>query len=376
MVDAVRRGNRRSGIDTLMNLFRILFLLRVARPREIPGIRGRHQALTVPEIRSRLLQEQPDLAANTVRRWLNQMESEHFHVERIETGGDERPRVVFWTLHRNSPLHELRFNEVDAMATYVTYDQLLPMVPPTLRGMLAERREAAERWLSGMWRFEKGAAKWPVQRLSILRSGWIERPPTIDADVLEAIYDALRGCRTLLVDYHSLHAKLEGLPSEQFETSPLRVVQHSDGRLYLLVPRGPELHHDPDSVNNFHSLAVHRIISAHVGDARATVDPEADADAARMTGFGNRGPILLVADIGPPLATRLRESPINETQKISPSGRSDLSWRLEVRLDLTWELEWWLLSNSPDVEVLEPYRVRATLRDRLALAAGRYARSH
>jgi hypothetical protein len=186
----------------------------------------------------------------------------------------------------------------------------------------------------------------------------------------------LRGCRTLLVDYHSLHAKLEGLPSEQFETSPLRVVQHSDGRLYLLVPRGPELHHDPDSVNNFHSLAVHRIISAHVGDARATVDPEADADAARMTGFGNRGPILLVADIGPPLATRLRESPINETQKITPSGRGDLSWRLEVRLDLTWELEWWLLSNSPDVEVLEPDRVRATLRDRLALAAGRYARSH
>ena len=356
-----------------MDLFRILFLLRAARFRTIPGIPSKCQALTVREIGDRLNESRRStigerVADNTVRRWLNQLHDEGGHVQRL-LGSDGSH---YWALDADSPIHDVRFNEMDAVTALIAYKQLQAIVPPVMRGLLEDRKRDAERLLEKMAGLGNKTTKMPLERLTILRRGSIEPPPSVSAYVVQEIYDALKSGWTLWVRYHSLYDKIQRRPPVEFVTSPIRLVQHGDGRLYLLVPRIPELRHDPESKALFHSLALHRILKARCGEPRSRLDPEVEAAAMAMTGFGERGCINFAAQVADDLAIRLEESPINESQRISSSSSTELPKHLTVTLDWSWELEWWILSNGPGIVVLAPPELRKCIVERLNKAVARY----
>lgn len=360
-----RKPNRRAGVDTLMNLLRILFLLRTVSFREVEGWPGSsYPALTAAQISERM---DAGVALKTVKGWLAKLQDAGF-VESLPCPG----RETHWMLDKDSPLHDFKLAEVDAVNKLIAHSDVLATVPADMRVELQALKRKMEDRLRNMVSFGTSGTRMPLERLTILQRGAIESPPRANDDVMSAVYEALWHKRRLQLTYHSSQRQQRNERAEVFETSPIRLVQHRDGRLYLLVPSADMPTPDPGPTLPFKTLAMHRILAATCLDKKADYDPSIDKAAVEMDGFGYRGHILLVANIAQRFAFRLEESPVNNTQQLSPSGSTDLPIRLEVEVPWTWDLEWWLRSTGADVEILEPPELRSEMAQNLQKAASRY----
>ena len=81
--------------------------------------------------------------------------------------------------------------------------------------------------------------------------------------------------------------------------------------------------------------------------------------------FGGRKPVRLSARVSPSLGHILAESPLAAGQRL----RGD---RLDVQVIDSWELRWWILSQSDGIEVLRPAALRREIGMLLHRAAARY----
>ncbi|MDO9014231.1 MAG: WYL domain-containing protein, partial [Polynucleobacter sp.] len=82
--------------------------------------------------------------------------------------------------------------------------------------------------------------------------------------------------------------------------------------------------------------------------------------------FGGGEPIELEALVSVELATLLKESPLNATQQLLSD---DTGFRLKVAINDSWQLQWWILSQGAQINVIAPgmlrSRVQSVLRDTL-----------
>jgi len=179
---------------------------------------------------------------------------------------------------------------------------------------------------------------------------------------LEMIQDAVLNCRQVEVSYRHPGAD----SASELPLHPLGLI-HRGQITYLLATA-----YQYQDVRLF---ALHRIESALLLD-RPVVTPEGfDIDEALRQGLGQFGSgrtIRLVARVDKWLALHLQETRLSEGQTLTPLP--DGSWRLDAEVLETWQLEWWILSQGPALEVLEPKDLRDHIHRSLKKAARQYKR--
>lgn len=205
------------------------------------------------------------------------------------------------------------------------------------------------------------------------QAGWRDRvrlvmptqpllPPKVNEDVLEVIQDAVLNCRQVQVSYR--HPGADS-PSD-LPLHPLGLIQR--GQITYLLATAYQY-------QDVRLFALHRIKSALRLD-RPVMTPEGfDIDEALRQGvgqFGSGRTIRLVARVDQWLALHLQETKLSEGQTLT--ALPDGSYRLEAEVLETWQLEWWILSQGPALEVLEPEDLREHIHRTLKKAARQYKR--
>jgi predicted DNA-binding transcriptional regulator YafY len=181
-------------------------------------------------------------------------------------------------------------------------------------------------------------------------------------EVLENIQHAVLHCRQVVVTYRNQGADA----ATEMPLHPLGLIQR--GQITYLLATA---YHYQD----VRLFALHRMESVLLLD-RPVVTPEGfDIDESLRQGLGQFGTgqtIRLVARIDPWLAQHLQETRLSEDQQLTelPDG----NWLLDARVAETWQLEWWILSQGPALEVLEPVDLREHIHRTLKKAARQYKR--
>ena len=114
-----------------------------------------------------------------------------------------------------------------------------------------------------------------------------------------------------------------------------------------------------DDYTDVRQLAVHRMRSAALLDAKASKPTgfDADREVERSQGMGGSGePLRLVARFWKRAGLHLLETPLAADQWVG--DEDDDRFRLTATVNDTAQLRWWLLSFGSKVEVLEPVGLR------------------
>jgi predicted DNA-binding transcriptional regulator YafY len=353
-----RRANRRPGVETYQNMLRVLFVLRDAPLVDFRDPADNIRAMTASKITEMLHSQSDPPSVSTVRKYLYQLEYQN--PSQIEVLHDTPGRENYWRLKASSPLNRKGLSDFEAAMVCLASELLEPLLPPQLQNQLKISRERAEEMLINARPIGAMPDDSPFWMLKLVNRIWIEPPPPIPPQVLDAVFKAVGARKRLIIQYQSLGEKRDGKPASTVNLSPFRLVQHSDARLYLIATDMREIgslaphNSQPEGYRRF---AMHRILSAVILDEAVITSKQLEHLIDSQPGFDWRGKAKMVAMINTEIALRLNESPINDTQHVYYEAGS--VWhRLEVEVDLNWELRWWILSNGANIIIHEPESLR------------------
>ena len=224
---------------------------------------------------------------------------------------------------------------------------LKPLLPHGCLSALDPHMRRAESLLGEL---EGGGLKtWPGKVRIVQRSQSL-KPPQINAEVMDVVYEALFHDRQFHGDYSSRSER----GTKEFVVNPLGLI-FNDPVVYLVAT----LWDYPD----LRLLALHRFKNARLlkDGCRRPADFDLDKylaeGAVEFPVNKNEGPIRLSISMAADIAFHLRESPLGQKQKIGPE--EDGFVRIDATVQDTCQLRWWLLGFGDQVEVLEPEHLRA-----------------
>ena len=353
-----RRSNRRPGVETYQNMLRVLFVLRDAPLVDFRDPADNVRAMTALKIAEALQNQNDPPSVATVRKYLFQLEYQT--PSQIEVVQDAPGREKFWRLKASSPLNRKGLSDFEAAMVCLASELLEPVLPPHLQNHLKITRERAQELLVNARPIGAMPDDSPVWMLKLVNRIWIEQPPAVVPAVLDAVFKAVSARKRLTIQYQSMSDKRAGKPPATVTVSPRRLVQHGDARLYLIasdIEDDEDLAQHSSQSEGYRRFALHRILSAGVRDEAVAPRPELERLIDSQPGFDWQGKVSLVAMVNTDIALRLSESNINATQHLD--FRAGEAWhRLEVEVDLNWELRWWILSNGANMVILEPSSLR------------------
>jgi hypothetical protein len=364
---------RVAGVRTYQNLFSVLFILRSAREIELPD-GSREKAMTVAQIHSALSHQGNVLETKTVNGYLKDLETQTPH--QVECIFDPGNGPKYWRLAPNSPLNDNLISDFEAAMICLSSELLEPLLPPALREHLSITRDRARDILLHSGQIGVLPPNSPIWALKLINRVWVEKPPVLDGAIQEVVFAAVRTKKRLRLSYESSSNKREGLPPSDVTVSPVQLIQHGDARLYL-VATGIENHtsiplsQHKSSEQSYRRFALHRIKSAKILDEPSITSEQIQKKIDREPGFGWQGKVKLKALVHSGIALRLEESPLNETQTLSPSIEEDW-FELNVEIDHNWELRWWVLSNGKFIIIQEPKQFRDEIADHFFIGSKQY----
>jgi predicted DNA-binding transcriptional regulator YafY len=336
---------RAKGTQTAGNYFRILTILRSARPTLLPD--GTYcRALTTTEIATELQRQDRPPSRSTVNGYLNDLAD--MDPPAIACAFSSEGKESYWALDPNSPLSVDSLSVTEAWMVVKVTEVMLPLLPPSIRKYAEYGRLRAEKVLQHARNVGVLPLRNPFDHVGVLDRVWVEKPPRVADNVMEAVFEALQRGERLKIEYLTTQRLGKNQRPLQVIVSPLRMVVHGDARIYLLVTDA-----DSDELLESHDfreagyrrLAMHRISSAVPAGALTKPRPDVDKFVQEQPGFAWQGRIRLEARVHTGVAIRLHESPLNETQKLVIAEGED--WhKLSVVVDHNWELRWWVLSHG------------------------------
>ena len=355
---------RVAGVRTYQNLFSVLFILRSAREIELPD-GTRERAMTVAQIHAALTHQGSALEAKTGNGYLKDLETQTPH--QVECIYDPGNGPKYWRLAPGSPLNDNSISDFEAAMICMSSELLEPLLPPALQQHLAISRDRAKEILLHSGQIGVLPANSPIWVLKLINRIWVEKPPVLDGAIQEVIFNAIRTRKRIRITYLSSRSKREGLPASEITVSPVRLIQHGDARLYLIATdidndSSLSLTQLENKENAYRRLALHRIKSATMLNEPVEFSEELQYQIDREPGFGWRGKINLKALVHIGIALRLEESPLNDTQELTPTANQDW-FLLQVEIDRNWELRWWVLSHGKFISILEPQDFREEIAD-------------
>ncbi|MFQ5519326.1 MAG: helix-turn-helix transcriptional regulator, partial [Mariprofundus sp.] len=248
--------------------------------------------------------------------------------------------------NKDDNVHEVPGIDSDtALAFYLAEKHLEPLLPRTTIKRLTPHFKRAEEVLDQA-DADRGNPAWR-NKVRVLHRGPGLKNPAIASDVQSAIYDALLRNRRLDVAYLP-RGKDE---AKQYELNPLGLVL-KDGLFYLVC----SMWDYPD----IRLLLLHRMKSADVMDIPCIAPEDFDLDGYIESGeldFAVGDAIELKAWISETMAIHLQERPLHSNQLISISDNGRIL--LNVTVQDTNELRWWLLGFGDQVEILAPEGLRS-----------------
>ena len=255
----------------------------------------------------------------------------------------EKPHLWRWASDASANLDALTSEEATSLVLLEQASQHL--LPRAMLQVLAPRFAQARVKLQTL---SKHPASAMAEAYRYVSHGWPLLPPEIDADVLNNVQEAITCQLQLQVSYLNAEqqCKLQHL-------HPIALINRGPTS-YLLATSGR--YQDP------RLYGLHRMHSAqiHYESARAPKDFKLDDWLIRHMQFSDGGKIRLRARVTPNLANILRETPLSLDQSLDQNSGVISATVLD-----SMQLEWWILSQGADIEILGPAKLRKHIASRV-----------
>lgn len=326
--------------NAIARLLEILKLL----PAKGPGVTARALA-------DRLGQEGYEVSKRTVERDLTEL-SCHFP---LVCNDKSTPYGWHWMQGDGPDLPALTL--ADAVSLTVVEELLRPLLPEAVLASVGPRFRQARRKLAVLAETHPHA-RW-ADKVRQVSPALPLLPPKIVDGVLATVQEALLADLQLEVSYQ----RPEAGEAQSLRLHPLGLIQR--GPVSYLVATAFEY-------DDARLYAVHRIREAkqlEVPSLRPegfTLDQYIGQGALQ---FGNGETLQLVARVSAWLAAILEETPLSHDQHLE---KYEQEFRLTAKIDDTWQLRWWILSQGEGLTVLEPQELREEIAGELKTAAMGY----
>jgi predicted DNA-binding transcriptional regulator YafY len=267
-----------------------------------------------------------------------------------------KPYGWYWSPGASSNLPAITLAE--ALSLRLVEDLLKPLLPQAILTSLQAHFNQAQAKLKALQQ-DNAVAHWQ-DKVRHVSPALPLLPPSIDAEVLDLVQQALLYDQQIEVDYETAHA---GKQSRQ-TLHPLALIQR--GPITYLVATAFKY-------QDIRLYALHRMYNATSSDQRVKRPADFDLDAYIAGGalqFGCGDNICLKAKIWDGLAHILQETPLSVDQQIQ---QDDSTFVLTATVADSWQLRWWIMSQGDGIEVIEPVMLREEIANSLKMAAEHYA---
>ena len=334
------------GSDHETTLARQWELLRNHVPSRPPGRTSR-------ELRDRL----EDAGHNVTKRTI---ERDMAELSRIFPIGRNEVSIPYgWHWLENARFDTPGLDLSEAVSLGLMEDVLRQIMPSAFLSALEGKFSLAREKLAALPKIPH--ARW-ADLVRFVPPGLPFIPPTLAPGVLPAIQEALLRQRQMQVIYLSAGSET----AKKRVLHPLSLIQQG-ARSYLVAT---DSHFEDPRL-----YAIHRIASATVLDQPALRPTGFSLDAFLANGaaqFGSGSAIVLKARVSDELVRLLDETPISKDQKITTrSGVHSIT----ATVIESWQLHFWLLSQTPAITVQKPVALRKQIIASLKSSLSQYEES-
>ncbi|MGJ8653027.1 MAG: helix-turn-helix transcriptional regulator [Opitutaceae bacterium] len=313
-----------------------------ALPSRAPGITAR-------EITDNLKEAGYEVTKRTVERDLNDLSGQFG----IGCNTSSMPYGWYWL-----PGQQQAFGSVglmDSVSLTLAEGVLKQMLPPSMVEVLQPKFEQAKAKLTAV-------SANPLAKLSkkvrYVPTTLQFEAPLVRPQIMERIQEALVRELQVAVRYAPFEAG-----SKKLRLHPLCLVQRGNVSYLLAITF---------DYTNVLLYAVHRFETVEVlqDPIQPPVGFSVDAHlASGVMEFGGGKEITFKAKLSNQLAIYLAETRLHPEQKIQ---YRDGGYQLTAKVRDSWQLQFWIMSQGPDIEVTAPKALRARVRSNLAAALGHY----
>ena len=220
---------------------------------------------------------------------------------------------------------------------------LTPVLPQRALEHLKPHFQEAQETLG---RRDNPLGRWP-DRVRVINRGLMTQRPTIDAEVLETVTEAL------LKDF-----QCELVYQARSWSAPETIRVHP----YGLIFRDPNVYliGTINGRKGIRQLALHRATESVLCEESVDRPKDFDLDyyiySGAMGQLHSREPVQLQLRCDKPFMSHLKESPMSLDQLIQ--NESEESFDLTATVGDTQDLRWWLVAQANHMDILEPQHLR------------------
>lgn len=299
------------------------------------------KSITTAELAQRLDEQGFPLTMRSVQRDLEKLSAEFPLIV------DEGSRPFRWSFDRSATMDIIPALDLPAALTFeLAQAYLSPILPPRALSHLKPHFDEAHRTLLNK---ANPLGQWP-SRVRVISRGLGGERPDIDADVLEAVTEAL------LCEYQCklTYKARSWLESEDILVHPFGLIFREPNVYLIGTIEGRE---------GIRQLVLHRASAGEVVPESIERPEGFDLDEYIRSGamgiLKSDTPVSLKLRCDKPALNHLIESPLVCDQLVTEID--DTSFDLAVTLGDTQDLRWWLTAQSVHCDILEP----AWLRDEI-----------
>jgi len=296
------------------------------------------RSITTTELASRLEEQGFSVTMRSIQRDLEKLSAD------FPLLVDENSRPYRWSFDRNATMDIIPALDLPAALTFeLARAYLSPMLPPRALSHLKPHFDEAHRTLL---RERNPLGQWP-NRVRVINRGLGGERPSIDADVLEAVTEAL------LREYQcKLTYQARSWPE------PEEIVVHPFG----LIFRDPNVYliGTIEGREGIRQLVLHRATGGEVVEEVIERPQDFDLDLYIHSGamgiLKSNEPVYLKLRCDKPVLNHLIESPLGFDQITNEID--DKTFEIAVTVGDTQDLRWWLIAQSAHCDILEPAWLR------------------
>ena len=309
-------------------------------------------AINTAELKDRLAELGYDINVRSIQRDLEKLSVSFPLIS------DESVRPYRWSFDAGASATMLPTLDMSTALTFeLAHAYLTPILPPKVLAHLEPHFKEARAILT---RNGNPLSHWP-EKIRLISRGLIGARPDIKAEVLEKLTQALLDEHQCSITYQARNWK----KPEEITIHPLGMVSR-DPNTYLIATI--------DGREGVRQLAMHRISDVSLLSEKtiSSKDFSLDSfiDSGAMHVLSSEQPVELHLRCDKPALLQLVESPLSENQKIS--NVTDDNFEVQVTVPDSQDLRWWLLAQSPHLDIVEPVWLRLELSDTLKKAINRH----
>ena len=343
-------GRRSKTGDTLLRQWEMLLSIPIE-----------HGMATYEQIANKLGAEGYAVDRNTVRRDLQKLNT----IFPFVIDDSINPHLCYWKKDRPIRLPGLSFTE--SVALHITGQYLEQLLPNALFQNIGSSFDMARNILDQS-KEKNSHARWIDKVRAVSPSQPMAPPVGGNSDTYDLLMQALHDEKQVRATYHRAH-----------DEAPREYILHPLG----LILRAPTLYLVASAWHYAEVLlyALHRFSEVDILDDKVVLPEGFNLDQQIEQGladFGERiDPIEIELLVSQDLKDYLEETPLAvrgmppaSTQTIDPEP--DGRFRVRAKVNDTWQLRWWILSQGAEVEVVSPLPLRAEIAKQVKEAAAIY----